>query len=201
MRRIAKFATNPVVIALVASLAIAGCASKKTPQQRGRSRPRRRRGDARFGPGLHRQCRRPHLLRHRLLVDPRRRAGHSRPPGAVAEQVPPVRRRRRRPCRRARHPRIQPGARRPPCRRRPRLPGLAGRRRQPRQDHFLRQGTPGRRLRRHLLLVAEPPRRHHAVGRRQLIGKIATLNFERRSSGRLLSIRMAQTKFGRSRAS
>ncbi|ODT07491.1 MAG: peptidoglycan-associated lipoprotein [Mesorhizobium sp. SCN 65-20] len=31
MRRIAKFATNPVVVALVATLAIAGCASKKGP--------------------------------------------------------------------------------------------------------------------------------------------------------------------------
>ena len=31
MRRIAKLTTNPVMIALVASLAIAGCASKKTP--------------------------------------------------------------------------------------------------------------------------------------------------------------------------
>jgi peptidoglycan-associated lipoprotein len=31
MRRIAKLTTNPVVIALVATLAIAGCASKKTP--------------------------------------------------------------------------------------------------------------------------------------------------------------------------
>ncbi|PSJ62317.1 peptidoglycan-associated lipoprotein Pal [Pseudaminobacter soli (ex Li et al. 2025)] len=31
MRRIAKLATNPVAIALVASLALAGCASKKTP--------------------------------------------------------------------------------------------------------------------------------------------------------------------------
>lgn len=31
MRRIAKLATNPVAIALMASLAIAGCASKKTP--------------------------------------------------------------------------------------------------------------------------------------------------------------------------
>ncbi|MFC5385627.1 peptidoglycan-associated lipoprotein Pal [Aquamicrobium segne] len=31
MRRIAKFAANPVVVALVASLALAGCASKKTP--------------------------------------------------------------------------------------------------------------------------------------------------------------------------
>jgi len=31
MRRIAKLAANPVMIALVASLALAGCASKKTP--------------------------------------------------------------------------------------------------------------------------------------------------------------------------
>jgi len=31
MRRIAKLATNPVAIALMASLALAGCASKKTP--------------------------------------------------------------------------------------------------------------------------------------------------------------------------
>src|SRR3954454_22650673 len=31
MRRIAALATNPLVIALVATLAIAGCASKKTP--------------------------------------------------------------------------------------------------------------------------------------------------------------------------
>lgn len=31
MRRIARLAANPVMIALVASLAIAGCASKKTP--------------------------------------------------------------------------------------------------------------------------------------------------------------------------
>jgi peptidoglycan-associated lipoprotein len=31
MRRIARLTTNPVIIALVAALAIAGCASKKTP--------------------------------------------------------------------------------------------------------------------------------------------------------------------------
>ena len=31
MRRIAALATNPLIIAFVASLAIAGCASKKTP--------------------------------------------------------------------------------------------------------------------------------------------------------------------------
>jgi peptidoglycan-associated lipoprotein len=31
MRRIAKLASNPIALALVASLALAGCASKKTP--------------------------------------------------------------------------------------------------------------------------------------------------------------------------
>ncbi|MBA3449556.1 MAG: peptidoglycan-associated lipoprotein Pal [Pseudaminobacter sp.] len=31
MRRIARLTTNPVIIAMVAALAIAGCASKKTP--------------------------------------------------------------------------------------------------------------------------------------------------------------------------
>ncbi|HET9536955.1 MAG TPA: peptidoglycan-associated lipoprotein Pal [Mesorhizobium sp.] len=31
MRRIAKLTTNPIVVALVATLAIAGCATKKTP--------------------------------------------------------------------------------------------------------------------------------------------------------------------------
>ena len=35
MRRIAKLAANPVMIALVASLAIAGCASKKSPNNAG----------------------------------------------------------------------------------------------------------------------------------------------------------------------
>ena len=33
------------------------------------------------------------------------------------------------------------------------------------EDDQLRQGAPGRRLRRHLLLVAEPPRRHRAARR------------------------------------
>ena len=31
MRRIAKFASNPIVVALVVGLTVAGCASKKTP--------------------------------------------------------------------------------------------------------------------------------------------------------------------------
>ena len=84
-------------------------------------------------------------------------------------QYPQLRHHRRRPCRRARHPRIQSGARRPPRRRHPRLPGRPGRSGQPPEDDLLRQGTAGRRLRRHLLLVAEPPRRHRARRRRQLI--------------------------------
>jgi peptidoglycan-associated lipoprotein len=50
--------------------------------------------------------------------------------------------RRRRPCRRARHARIQPRARRPPRRRDPRLPDRPRRRRQPHEDHLLRQGAP-----------------------------------------------------------
>ena len=46
-----------------------------------------------------------------------------------------------------------------------------GRRRQPHEDDLLRQGKAGRRLRRHFLLVAEPPRRHDAERRRKLIAK------------------------------
>ena len=48
------------------------------------------------------------------------------------------------------------------------LPRLARRRRLAHQDHLLRQGTSGRGLRRHLLLVAEPPRRHRPQGRPEL---------------------------------
>ena len=41
-------------------------------------------------------------------------------------------------------------------------PRLARHRSEPHAHHLLRQGTPGRGLQRHLLLVAEPPRRHGA---------------------------------------
>ena len=73
---------------------------------------------------------------------------------------------RRRPRRRARHARIQPRARRPPRHRGARLHDRARHRRQPHAHRLLRQGAAGRRLRRHLLLVAEPPRRHGARRRR-----------------------------------
>ncbi len=62
------------MIALVAGLALAGCANEEHAEQRRRSRPRCRCSNAGFGSGLHRQCRRPHLLRHRLHLDPCRRA-------------------------------------------------------------------------------------------------------------------------------
>ena len=83
--------------------------------------------------------------------------------------------RHRRPCRRARHARIQSGARRPPCRRHPRLPDRRGCRRQPPEDDLLRQGTSGRGLRRHLLLVAEPPRGHHAQRRRRQLSALSVI--------------------------
>ena len=66
------------------------------------------------------------------------------------------------PCRRARHARIQHRARRAARPGGARLSGLA---RHPGAAHahdLLRQGAAGRGLQRHLVLVAEPPRRHRA---------------------------------------
>ena len=71
------------------------------------------------------------------------------------------------PCRRTRHARIQYRPRRAPCADCARLSGLARRCRKPYAHDLLRQGTPGRGLRRYLLLVAEPPRGH--CSRRQLV--------------------------------
>src|SRR3954447_26696536 len=63
---------------------------------------------------------------------------------------------------RARHAGVQLLARRAPSSNRARLPGLARRRGRPHAHRLLRQGAPGRGLQRHLLLVAEPPRRDGA---------------------------------------
>ena len=71
------------------------------------------------------------------------------------------------PCRRARHARIQLFAWCPPRPDGARLPRLARSRRQPHAHHLLRQGAAGRGLQRHLLLVAEPPRRDGARCRRR----------------------------------
>src|SRR6185312_15853211 len=64
-------------------------------------------------------------------------------------------------------------------RRRPRLPGFAGCRGQSHPHHHLWQGTSGGRVRRHFLLVAEPPCRHHA-GRRRQLSAVAEKHHKRR---------------------
>ena len=94
----------------------------------------------------------------------------------------PLRLHHRRPCRRARHPRIQHRARRPPRPVGARLPRLARHRPEPHAHDLLRQGASGRGLQRHLLLVAEPPRRHRAE--RQLLSGQAPFIFRNRSCRR-----------------
>ena len=93
---------------------------------------------------------------------PRRRRSTSRP---VAQPVQPLHLHDRRPCRRARHARIQLRPRRPPRRGGPRLSRRQGRLALAHEDDQLRQGAAGRDLRRHFLLVAESPRRHRAQRR------------------------------------
>ncbi len=170
MRRIAALTSNPVMIALCHGAGRRRLRLQEDAQQCRRSRPRRRRGDARLGAGLHRQCRRPHLLRYRFLgrsaPTPSR---HSAAPGAVAEPVRPTTRSRSKAMPTSAAPasttwRSAPAAPPPPAT----IWSAAGVPAKPHEDHLLRQGDAGRRLRRHLLLVAEPPRRHRARRRRQL---------------------------------
>ncbi len=88
--------------------------------------------------------------------------GDARQAGAVAAALQPLHLHDRRPCRRARHARIQHRARRPPRPDGARLSGVARHRQLAHADDLLRQGAAGRGVQRHLLLVAEPPRRHGA---------------------------------------
>ena len=71
----------------------------------------------------------------------------------------------RRPLRRARIGRIQPGAGRPPRHRRQGLPDATGRSRRQAEDHQLRQGTSAVHRPRRVVLAEEPPRAllHRAV--------------------------------------
>ena len=85
----------------------------------------------------------------------RRRRSTSRPPGSTGF---PATLHRRGPRRRARHARVQFRARRPPRRGGQGLSRRQGRLDLAHEDDLLRQGAPGRDLRRHLLLVPEPPR-------------------------------------------
>ena len=71
--------------------------------------------------GIPGQRRRPGVLRDGFLGAHRAVAGDARPAGPVAEAVFAIHLHRRRPCRRARHARIQSRARRPPRQRGARL--------------------------------------------------------------------------------
>ena len=78
----------------------------------------------------------------------------------------------RRSRRRARHARIQYRARRPSRADGAGISGLARRRGAAHAHHLLRQGAAGRGVQRHLLLVAEPPRRDRAQS--ELVGVIGS---------------------------
>ena len=78
--------------------------------------------------------------------------------GAVAAAVSAVHHHHRRPCRRARHARIQHRARRQARHLGAQLPRAERHQRQPHPHHLLRQGASGGGLQRHLVLVAESPR-------------------------------------------
>src|SRR5207237_8649838 len=108
--------------------------------------------------GLRGQRRRPRFLRER---PDRFVAASGRHPGeasAVAAELQPLLLHDRRPCRRARYPRIQHCAGRSACPMGADLPCVTRDRSLENADDLLRQGTPRRGLQRHLLLVSEPPR-------------------------------------------
>ena len=122
MRRIAALATNPLIIAFVASLAIAGCASKKTPNSAADL------GLSAATPGSAQDF--TVNVGDRIFFDTDSsviRADAQQTLSKQAQWLSQVRQLRdhhRRPCRRTRHARIQSGARRTPRRRNPRLPGV-----------------------------------------------------------------------------
>ena len=170
MRGIAALTRNPLIVALFLTLAIAGCANKKTPNTA---------ADLGLGgastPGSSQDF--TVNVGDRIFFDTDSSVIRADAQGILARQAQWLNKykqyahRRRRPCRRTRHARIQSGAGRTPRCRDTRLSRRARRRRQPHEDDLLRQGTAGRRLRRHLLLVAEPPRGHDAERRRKLTPK------------------------------
>ncbi len=108
------------------ALAIAGCASKKTPNSAadlGLGAERQRRARRRTSPSMSATASSstpiPRSIRADAQATLSKQAQWLNQYGNYAHH-------RRRPCRRTRHPRIQPGARRPPRRRHPRLPDRAG---------------------------------------------------------------------------
>ncbi len=182
MRRIATGVHGRIALALVAALALSACAKKNNglPDNAAASASAARAASvapaaraARFGrsghqPGLHGQCRRPHLLRHGLDLDPRRRAADA---GRQAQWLNQYRNysitvEGHADERGTREYNLALGARRAAATR----DYLASQGVSPNRMRTISYGkAPGGRLRRHLLLVAEPPRRHGAQRRRQLI--------------------------------
>jgi peptidoglycan-associated lipoprotein len=162
MGRIAALTRNPAVVALVCALAITGCASKKTPNSA-----------ADLGLGAGGGASTPGSAQDftvnvgdRIFFDTDSSAIRADAQATLSKQAQWLGKYRNYAItieghadeRGTREYNLALGARRAAATRdfldRPR------RCRQPAEDHLLRQGAPGRRLRRHLLLVAEPPRRH-----------------------------------------
>jgi hypothetical protein len=160
MRRIAAMTRNPAMIALVAALAITGCASKKAPNNAGDLGLNANGNNA--APGSSQDF--TLNVGDRILFDTDSSMIRADAQQTLAKQAQWLNQYRnykitdRRPCRRTRHPRVQYRARCPPRCRHPRLPHRSGRWLKPPAHHFLRQGTPSRALRRRLLPDPEPPR-------------------------------------------
>ena len=143
--------------------------ARRLRQQAGRSRRRRCRsrfGDAGQRPGLRRQCRRPRVLRYRPDRSVGRRAASrstSRPQWLQQYPRYQVTIEGHADERGTREYNIALGARRATNVKNYLV--SRGINPSPHPHDLLRQGTPGRGLQRHFLLVAEPPRRHGAQQR------------------------------------
>ncbi len=200
MRRIAKLTTNPVMLALVCGLALAGCASKKSlnsPADIGLGGG----GAGAATPGSAQDF--TVNVGDRIFFDTDSSAIRADAQQTLTRQAQWLNQYRNYAIvieghadeRGTREYNLALGARRAAATRDFLI--CAGRCGKSHQDDLLRQGTSGRGLRRHFLLVAEPPRRHHAERRRELIFRCDFRNSRRRSSGRRLHF-ARQTKFGRS---
>ncbi|MHC2300493.1 hypothetical protein ACVJBD_004699 [Rhizobium mongolense] len=169
MSRMQNFARNPVMIALVAGLALAGCANKKTPNSAGELGL----GAGAATPGSAQDF--TVNVGDRIFFDTDSTSIRADAAQTLDRQAQWL----------ARYPNYaitveghadergtreyKPRSRRPPCCRHQGLPCFARRSGSAHEDDLLRQGTPGRRLRRYFLLVAEPSCSHCSRRRRYVI--------------------------------
>ncbi len=178
-----NLARNPIMIALFVGLSLAGCASKKGLPNDANGLGLNGAGNA--APGSPQDF--TVNVGDRIFFDTDSssiRADASQTLDRQAQWLASLSElfdHRRRPCRRTRYARIQPGSR---CssrfRRQATTLRFAWRSGSAHEDDFLWQGTPGRHLRRYFLLVAEPSRRHRAQRRRFLISRNSGQNAQRR---------------------